>query len=299
MGANASNSQLLISGEIHGDERVGPASSLVTAQLLVWSAGCRVLQSASDCQRLAASFPGLTEADFDWLAYLATHRDIVIVPTLNCLGYMQNRRTERGVDPNRDFSYNRRDKKCFLSATSRTLWQLMSTHFIELVITFHAGMEAIGYEWGSRNHAAPHDRSPDDVANEGLARIFSQAAGSFSHVPPYASGRMNSIVYPVDGGMEDWLYAAGWDHAADRHDCSGWAETPRQEPDNRALVFLVETSNDKKPPEALLGESEAILNTRSAYNGHVPRNVRLSLLAADMQLPYLCWQERSLFTAGK
>lgn len=23
-------------------------------------------------------------------------------------------------------------------------------------------------------------------------------------------GRMNSLVYPVEGGMEDWLYAAGW-----------------------------------------------------------------------------------------
>ena len=27
----------------------------------------------------------------------------------------------------------------------------------------------------------------------------------------YPVGRINSIIYPVDGGMEDWMYAAGWD----------------------------------------------------------------------------------------
>ena len=27
----------------------------------------------------------------------------------------------------------------------------------------------------------------------------------------YPVGRLNSIVYPVTGGMEDWAYAASWD----------------------------------------------------------------------------------------
>ena len=32
---------------------------------------------------------------------------------------------------------------------------------------------------------------------------------------------MNSMVYPVHGGMEDWLYAAGWDESASVRQCIG------------------------------------------------------------------------------
>lgn len=32
-----------------------------------------------------------------------------------------------------------------------------------------------------------------------------------SSTRPYIVGDMSSTVYPVNGGMEDWAYAAGWD----------------------------------------------------------------------------------------
>lgn len=34
-------------------------------------------------------------------------------------------------------------------------------------------------------------------------------------------GTMNSMVYPVHGGMEDWMYAAGWDDSAPIRQCIG------------------------------------------------------------------------------
>ena len=35
--------------------------------------------------------------------------------------------------------------------------------------------------------------------------------GTFKHAKAYRAKPINSIVYPVYGGMEDWAYAAGWD----------------------------------------------------------------------------------------
>lgn len=101
--------------------------------------------------------------------------------------------------------------------------------------------------------------------------------------------RINSIVYAVDGGMEDWMYAAGWDKGLVRQDCTGNSDSPirslprylRSDNDslsfvdnrqvsanisgpalelsgNRALVFLVETSDAKAPSESTLGGSEEV-----------------------------------------
>jgi hypothetical protein len=120
-------------------------------------------------------------------------------------------------------------------------------------------------------------------------------------------GRINSIIYPVEGGMEDWLYAAGWDHSPVKT-CSGVGgdgavtvnpynpprgtknivlSTQRRQLDaqaipsrslaspasgtalvagtddvaeNRAIVFLVETSNQKKPLDSSLGGSEKVIS---------------------------------------
>lgn len=136
-------------------------------------------------------------------------------------------------------------------------------------------------------------------------------------------GRINTLIYPVDGGMEDWLYAAGWDksqlhHCAGTNDFfrytrnleaispphslhslphaphslhvpiaasagaseraygasdhaqdvnSGGAVRRRASlldissdapAENRAVVFLVETSDRKKPADSTLGGSEKV-----------------------------------------
>jgi hypothetical protein len=274
-------------------------ASLLMAQLMVWSAQCRILRSIQDCNILTTKFPGISNADQDWLAFLATNRDSIIAPALNCLGHVQHRRSDHGIDPNRDFSYARRDNRCFLSTTARLTRELMRIYAIQLVITFHGGMEAIGYEWGTFSHNSPKDRSPDDYANHALAEIFSTTAGHFKRVPDYKIGRMSSLVYPVEGGMEDWLYAAGWDKNNDRSSqCLGLASNNNNNnnssediyTNSRALVFLVETSNSKSPSSNELGGTDNILDPGSTFNGHVVRNVRLGLVGIDLLQPYVCWQ---------
>jgi hypothetical protein len=99
---------------------------------------------------------------------------------------------------------------------------------------------------------------------------------------------MNSIVYPVDGGMEDWAYAGQWDRANNRN-CLG-REKNAQSSENGygAAVFLVETSDLKRPTPVSLGSTRHVLNSSSSSNGHIPRNVRLALAAIDILQPYVC-----------
>lgn len=102
-------------------------------------------------------------------------------------------------------------------------------------------------------------------------------------------------MYPVDGGMEDWLYAAGWDRATNKKCKESFAFnvssyiSSENEVNNRALVFLVETSDLKKPRDPSLGGPGDLLDNRASSNGHVPRNLRLGLLSIDILQPYTCF----------
>ena len=276
--------QIFISGEIHGDERVGPLASLVTAEILVWASNCEVNKMEDFCKKLTEI--NIKPNDRIWLAYLATRRDTYIVPTVNCLGYIENRRDDAGIDPNRDFSYGRKDDNCMTSTTAKIIDSIMNYNLIQIVITFHGGMTAISYTWGSNNHKKPNDRSPDDNSNFDIANYMQQYAGKAEN-SLYPVGRMNSVVYPVDGGMEDWIYAAGWDKN-NVASCKNM-KSDKNGADNKALVFLVETSDRKKPLENTLGSCDDILNVTAKSNGHIPRNVRLSLLAIDVLQPYNCF----------
>ena len=55
----------------------------------------------------------------------------------------------------------------------------------------------------------------------------------------------------------------------------------------RAFNMLVETSHQKIPPTSMLGNSEDVLSQETNGNGHVSRNIRLSLLSADLVEPYV------------
>jgi hypothetical protein len=57
-------------------------------------------------------------------------------------------REDAGVDPNRDFPYSRQDSNCLQCSTSRLFHSIMRLNLIQIVVTFHGGMAAIGYEWG-------------------------------------------------------------------------------------------------------------------------------------------------------
>jgi hypothetical protein len=199
-----------------------------------------------------------------------------------------------------------------MSTTAKIFEKIMSNNIIQMVVTFHGGMVALGYEWGSKNHPAPNDSSPDDSANKQLATLFSEYGGTAgSGESQYKVNRINSIVYSVDGGMEDWMYAAGWDKSLVRMDCIGNNKKKRflrtedvntssllSLSGNRALVFLVETSDAKSPPDAKLGGSAEVLHSNGKENGHIPRNIRLGLMSIDLVEPYICFSQVQLFSAS-
>jgi hypothetical protein len=153
--------EILWSGEVHGNEQVGPTAVLEASQLLMDAALCesfpRVslmgtdgwdneLFAAKNCRdQLEASF-GITSGQRQWLARLLTTRRIVVIPTANALGYFRKDREEGNVDPNRDFPFDLTDPTlCMQTIAARTINELFRLHMFQLSFTFHGGMEVIGY----------------------------------------------------------------------------------------------------------------------------------------------------------
>ena len=78
----------------------------------------------------------------------------------------------------------------------------------QLSLTYHAGVEVVGYEWGAPTWMG--SLSPDDTAQNQIAAAYSRFGGGWNQSPPYTYGTMNDLVYYVRGGMEDWAYAGSW-----------------------------------------------------------------------------------------
>lgn len=213
--------EVFLSGELHGDERVGPTAVMEAATLLLEAAACEAkprrydsdtskhsfndkntdwstqLRTAKQCRRdLDAS--GTDDVHRKWLARLVSTRRIVIVPTTNALGYFQHRREENGHDPNRDFPYDiQQPTECMKTIAGRTANEIFRDHMFQLSLTFHGGMEVVGYEWGAPtwlNHL-----SPDDEAEKTIGAAYSQYGGGFKQSKPYDFGTMNDLVYYVRG----------------------------------------------------------------------------------------------------
>jgi Zinc carboxypeptidase len=194
----------LWSGELHGNERVGPTAVLEATQLLLDAAMCEALprtsirtedpkawknelQRARDCRDELYS-RGIDDPHRQWLARLVTTRRITVVPTANALGYYQNTREENRIDPNRDFPYDQMNPKaCMQTIAARTLNEIFRQQLVQLSLTFHGGMEVIGYEWGAPSYS-DYKKSPDDAAQLNIARAYSQYAGSFGTTPVYDFG---------------------------------------------------------------------------------------------------------------
>jgi hypothetical protein len=312
-GSESSNSlpEVLWSGEVHGNERVGPTAVLEAAQLLMDAATCEAhpraeiqtssiedpaaweneLSRARTCRQDMKDF-GISDSQRQWLARLATTRRIVIVPTANALGYFRIQREEYNTDPNRDFPYDLTDPaQCMQTIAARTLNEVFRDHLFQLSLTFHGGMEVVGYEWGAPSWDGYE--SPDDTAQSAIATAYSRYGGGWSTSKPYDHGSMNDLVYAVRGGMEDWAYAGSWDTErviqCQPTSFGGYPaeKTIYNNSTLRVFNMLVETSNHKIPPKSDLGTSLNLLEGQSDGNGHVSRNIRLALLAADLVEPYL------------
>jgi len=301
--------EVLLSGCLHGNERIGPTAVMETVSLLLEAAACEAsMQPASllynadpashlQCKEILRQNWGIQDdSTRRWLARLVSTRRIIVVPTANALGYFRNKREEDRIDPNRDFPYDLEDySQCMQTVAARALNEVFRQHMIQLSFTFHAGMEAIGYEWGAPTYQG--QTSPDDIAQNALAARYAWYGGEFPKRDGnlYPFGDMNGLVYPVRGGMEDWAYAASWDPSRTQP-CTpstfgGYeaSKTTYNDSTLRTFNMLVETSNKKTPDTDALGSATIDLlnpqNTQDA-NGHISRNLRLSLLLIDMVQPY-------------
>jgi len=223
----------------------------------------------------------------------------VIIPTANALGYSRDQREEDGIDPNRDFPFDIEEKdrsKCMQTTAGRSINELFRSHLFPIGLTFHGGMEVIGYEWGAPTYL--NKDAPDAVAQNAIASAYSRYAGAFPRHVAYDFGTMNDKVYYVRGGMEDWAFAGSWD--PDRvvkcapKTLGGYPEekTKYNNSTLRAFNMLVETSNPKTPSRNDLGKRNNPLDTAiGGDNGHIARNIRLALLAMDVVEPYVSIRE--------
>ena len=191
--------QFFASGNLHGDEWVGPVTLLELAELIVAGATGR-----------GASFN-------PWLARLVNTRVIVLLPVSNPWGYTRRVREDfNGRDPNRDFSYDREDDMCLSTTIARAINADFRAHVYQVSVTFHGGMEEVSWEWGSKHHENEAGaRCPDDIASELLGDAMRDIAGGL--VPEgggskhyYPAGRIDPDVYWVNGGMEDWAYGGSF-----------------------------------------------------------------------------------------
>ena len=266
---------VLLSGELHGNERVGPTTVMETTRLLLEAATCESKLDKSDCSAKLQTEYGMTRPQQEWLAQLLRSRRIIVVPTANALGYFRNSRMEGNVDPNRDFPYDQlaeNSDRCMQSIAARVMNELFRHYLIMNSFTFHGGTELLGYEWGGPSHFG--GVSPDDIAQDQLARSYATYGGGFEgsngrNHPQYLYGDMNSIIYYVRGGFEDFAYAGSWDKAhmiqcePTTHGGYPVAKTIYEDGMLRSFNMLVETSYMKTPNENDLGTTWHVLNKNS------------------------------------
>jgi len=274
--------EVFFSGELHGNERVGPTTMMEFARLL--------LESYAAC-------------DNPWLQRLVNTRSIVIMPSTNALGYFQDVREENHVDPNRDFPIDN-PSSCMTTIAARAVNEVWREHLFQVALTYHGGMQSIAFEWGTRSNYGhdpktqhKRDVSPDDTAQLMIGSSMSAYAGAFEE-GLYPHGRLNDQVYPVRGGMEDWAYAASWADSASPCSPSSYGGYPPEKTtysksQMRAFNILIECASAKTPRASTLGGSKELLRPEGEGDGHVPRNLRLALLMTDIVQPYVQWVSRA------
>ena len=287
--------EVFFSGALHGNERIGPNAVYHLVQYLVASYG---------------KVPFVTR--------MVDTRLTVAMPMPNAWGYHRSRRDELGMDPNRDFAFDTSPTSCMQTIAARSVNEVWQAHLFQLGVTFHGGDNLIGYPWGDFSHCRRSDESKarhreecdsgyvaaDKVAMEALGKFMVEVSGSYRDTGNYRLGEMNKVIYAVHGGMEDWAYGGSWHNA--KTTCSpttygGYRadRTTYSDSTLRALLFLVETADDKIPPSNTLGKVQGGEGETSApfdflshgaggkLDGHIPRNLRLSLAVLDGAEPYV------------
>lgn len=298
---------VFLSGALHGDERVGPVAMLEAAKILVLAAACESGTLSNECDIFYSKY---TKQQAAWLARLVSTRRTVILPAPNAKGYHSNSRHElyavqQGIydklDPNRDFSFDNQSSKCMRSITGRSVNELFLKYLFQMSMTYHAGIENITFEWGALS--IPGGKvSPDDTGQRIMAEKMSYYAGelypSWKQDQFYEHGDMNSILYGVYGGFEDWVYAGSWktDMTVQCNPTTyGGYDASKTVYDDATLNtfnILVEISRLKNPSSSLYGSETNLLNAPFEYdnfvnNGYAAKHIRTALMAIDAVEPYV------------
>jgi hypothetical protein len=252
--------QVFLSGSIHGNERPGPLAVIETVR--------------SICE-------GVSGLDLNRIS-------IIAVPTANAIGYYRNVREDAGIDPNRDFPYDVDPSTTLGSTTAKIIFSLFQYYGnVQSGITFHAGTQSITYPWGSYNHLS--HVAPDDAALAATAALMQAVSGKTDGSSTYPIGTMNDVVYPVNGGFEDWAYALGFESSPFCANTS-FSLLEMGPICNSTLpsasIYLVETSHEKEPPVSELGSPDQLW-TRAEYIPIIPRLVRMSIKMIDVVYPTL------------
>lgn len=293
---------MFLSGELHGDERVGPTAVIEYAIFLLqnrayYDSTYRTITQFSSSEGKASLRERVHFAESTFHPHYASildSRDIFIMPMTNAWGYYfkqyvtflsySERRTERGIDVNRDFpfDYTSPPYNCFQSESSRAVQELYYHNMFMATITFHGGMQSITYEWGDGYNKQLRAKSPDHFAMKSVSELLNQFS---NHA--YLVGATNDVVYPVRGGMEEWGYAGSWFNTTNA--VATVPSTCRTYPvrmtqlSNRCMTLLVEATNVKTPREATLGDREQLF----ARGDKTPVNtlLRQCLLLSDVLRP--------------
>ena len=121
---------------------------------------------------------------------------------------------EHGIDPNRDFPYDKPADNCFKTNISRAFNEALQSHLVASAITFHGGDNSITYPYGNFPHLK--ERSPDEYAFESVAARLQKVTGKNygplgRGIKQYKIGTMTKIVYACHGPYEDFVYAGSFD----------------------------------------------------------------------------------------
>ena len=180
--------QVFLSGNLHGDEWVGPVTLITLAELLVAGAD--------------ATAPTFNP----WLASLVNTRTVVMLVVSNPWGFVRkSRKDANDIDPNFDFPFALgEDGACMVSSVARAINADFRAHAYQLALSFHGGEHSISHVWGAGDHAdAP---TPDEAAHTALAVTMRDVAGALNDLE-YKVGRISDVSSEAgNGGMEDWAY---------------------------------------------------------------------------------------------
>ena len=115
-----------------------------------------------------------------WARRLVASRRLVLMPMTNAIGYTRRTRDEMGSDPNRDFPFEQNPFDCMTTVAARSVNEVFRAHLFQLALTYHGGMEAVGYVWGNFRHRGGRtkNRSPDDAGVSALSNAVVKFAGN-------------------------------------------------------------------------------------------------------------------------